>query len=427
MSRFIDYLLLGLTSILNYRMRSVLTTLGVVFGIAALLSMMGVGEGARRQLLKEMDSMGLRNIIVSSRRPDFDPQKAQTQRSRSVFSFGLKYRDLKRCEHTIPGLIRALPVMEILQPVVLGGRLTSARVLAVPADYFKAFPALVEKGRNICDLDETRRLPVAVIASPLPPRAFVGREAVNSAVTIGQHNYRLVGIVTPTGESLPSGADEKEKSAASATSITRVFIPYQTALARYGSRRFRYEQGKYERFILELDQIVLECKDPLAALPPLMALLKRGHEKVEFEVTVPVKMLHQRQRTQDIFNVVMLLVAGLTLLVGGIGIINIMLVSVAERTKEIGIRRALGARRWDIMHQFLVETIVLTMTGGLIGIGVGVAGVYGIAAYTGWPVYITPWAVVGSLLVSVAAGVFFGLYPAGRAASVRPSVALRYE
>ena len=429
-SRLLDYLLLGLTNVLNNKLRSVLTTLGVVLGISALLSMLAVGEGARRQILEEMDRMGLRNIIVSSRRPEMKAvQQTDTQR-RGVFSYGLTFKDLERCKDAIPGLMRALPVQEISRPVVLAGRKTNARVRAVTTDYFETFPVHIERGRGLCDMDALRRRQACLLVTPLPAEAFLGRDPLRATVTVGEHLFRVVGIVTPRAEIGARGKDGARDAGGEvgvSSNLLRVLIPYETALARYGSIRFRYEQGTFERFMLELDQIVLECRDPLAAAKPLGAILAKGHREVDYEITVPVELLRQRQKTQGIFNLVMLLVAGLTLLVGGVGIVNIMLVSVAERTKEIGIRRALGARRRDIMLQLLVETVALTLTGGAIGILVGLAGAYAIGVYTGWPVAVTPWAVLGSLMVSMAAGVSFGLYPARRAASISPAVALRNE
>ena len=428
--RLFDYLLLGLSSVLNYKLRSVLTTLGVVLGISALLSMLAVGEGARRQILAEMDRMGLRNVIVSSRRPQAKAVERSDAGRRGVFSYGLTFKDLKRCKDTIPGLVRALPVQEIYRPVVLGGRKTNARVLAVTTDYFSTFPARVERGRGLCDLDARRRMRVCVLVTPMPVETFFGRDPLRATLSVGDHLFRVVGIVTPEAEVLEredKGDPGRDAAGQAGSNLLRIFIPYETALARYGTMRFRYEQGTFERFMLELDRIVLECADPLVAVKPLGAILEKGHKEVDYEITVPVELLHQRQQTQETFNLVMLLVAGLTLLVGGVGIVNIMLVSVAERTKEIGIRRALGARRQDIMLQMLVETVALTLTGGVLGVLVGFAGVYAIGAYTGWPVLVTPWAVLGSLLVSIAAGVFFGLYPARHAASISPVTALRYE
>ena len=204
-------------------------------------------------------------------------------------------------------------------------------------------------------------------------------------------------------------------------------MPFDTARALYGDITFQYEQGKHEIYKLEIDQMILECEDPLLAVQALKTILNKGHKEVDYEITVPVELLRQRQRTQEIFDLVLLMVATLTLLVGGVGIVNIMLVSVTERTKEIGIRRALGAKRRDIILQFLIETSALTMTGGVLGILAGFVGVYAIQAYTGWPVTITSSAILGSFLISVAAGILFGLYPARQAASVMPVVALRYE
>jgi len=198
-------------------------------------------------------------------------------------------------------------------------------------------------------------------------------------------------------------------------------------MGRFGAFTFKEEQDSRQYYKQELTEMILQCEDPLAVVKPLDAILKKGHKEVDYETTVPLEVLYQRQRTQEIFSLVLLMISSLTLLVGGVGIVNIMLVSVAERTKEIGIRRALGARQRDIMLQFLIETLALTMSGGALGVLAGFGGVYAVERYTGWPVSVTAETVVASFLVSVIAGVLFGLYPARKAATVMPMVALRYE
>lgn len=429
MARFLDYLLLGLKGVLRHKLRSALTALGVVLGIAALLSMMAVGEGARRQLLEEMSRMGLHNIILKSKRAPKAAAEKKGQDENKALRFGLTFKDLERCKVSVPGLIRALPVHEVHSPVVMCGRKINARVLGVTQDYFRTFPARLECGRALADMDAGYKHPVCVLTPPLPREVLQARNPVGMIINVGTKPFRVVGVVTPHTALLDLSEGENGKHVAQSIGqqMMHIFIPYRTVLDRFGTISIKAERGKFERFKLELDEIILECEDPIAALKPLDAVLKKGHKEMDYEVTVPVELLRHRRKTQETFNLVILLVAALTLTVGGVGIVNIMLVSVAERTKEIGIRRALGARRRDIMQQFLVETISLTLVGGMLGLLVGFGGVYGIEAYTGWPVAVTPKAVVGGLLVSVVAGVLFGLYPAHKAASTHPAVSLRYE
>ena len=430
MDRLFDYLLSGLRGVLRHPLRSVLTVAGIVLAISALLSMMAVGEGARRRILKEMEQMGLRNIIVTSRRP---PKKvaetSQAQENYGPVSFGLTNADLARCRQILPGLLHAPAVHEIRNPVLMFGRKVNARVLGITEDYFKTFKVILNRGRLLCTADGRLRTQVCLLATPVPSEILQGRDPFGMVVSIGERPFKVVGTITPQSRFLATGVGGEAESGGpkAASNFVSIFIPFETAIGRFGPITIHGDQGKYEYYKLELDRMILECEDPLLAVKPLQAILNKGHKEVDYETTVPLEMLRQRQRTREVFNLVLLMVAGLTLLVGGMGIVNIMLVSVAERTKEIGIRRALGAKRRDIMLQFLIETLALTVTGGLLGIAVGLGGVYGVEAYTGWPVSITAAAVLGSFLVSVCAGVVFGLYPARRAASVLPVIALRYE
>ncbi|MGD0089608.1 MAG: FtsX-like permease family protein [Planctomycetota bacterium] len=432
MDRLFDYLLSGLRGVLRHPLRSVLTVTGIVLAITALLSMMAVGEGARQQILKEMEQMGLRNIIVTSRRP---PKKvaetSQSQQDWGPVAFGLTNKDLARCRAILPGLglVHAPAVHELRNPVVMFGRKVNARVLGITEDYFKTFKVLLNRGRLLCAADGRLQTQACLLATPIPSEILRGRDPFGMVVSIGDKPFKVVGTITPQSRFMDTGVGGEGESGGhnAASNFVSIFIPFETAIGRFGPITIHVDQGKEEFYKLELDRVILECEDPLLAVKPLQAILDKGHKEVDYEITVPLEMLRQRQRTREVFNLVLLMVAGLTLLVGGMGIVNIMLVSVAERTKEIGIRRALGAKRRDILLQFLIETLALTVTGGLLGIAAGLGGVYGVAAYTGWPVSVTTSAVLGSFLVSVAAGVVFGLYPARRAAAVLPVVALRYE
>ena len=423
--RMIDYLILGLSNVLRYKLRSALTMLGIVLGIAGLLSMLAVGEGAKQEILRKMEGMGLHNIIVTSRRPQVTAQKDQGGGQQEfVFSYGLTFKDLARCRTSIPGLVRALPVHEIRDDVTLG-RIANAKVLGVTTDYFRTFPVKVLVGRGLSDFDAARRLRTCVLVAPLPRQLVGFGNPLDVRLTIGVNVFTVVGVVRPRAE---LDADAEDAAVAPASSnLLRVFIPYETAISRFGTTSRVRGQGSFQAFKIELDQIILECEDPLLAVKPLVAILEHGHDDVDYEITVPVELLRQRQHAQRTFNIVLLVVASLILLVGGVGIMNIMLVSVTERTKEIGIRRAVGARRRDIIWQFLVETIALTLSGGVLGCLIGLGGVFVIAISTGWPVSITPLALVACLLLSIAAGLAFGLYPARKAASINPVVALRHE
>lgn len=415
-SRFLDYLLLGLGSVWRQKLRSALTALGIILGIAALLSMLAVGEGARREILSEMERLGLRNIVLRTRKPQTELASRSTGQRSRIEKYGLLFTDLDRIEDAVAGLVRSLPVHDVGAVVKLEGRRVNAVVHGVTVDYFETFPTEVLRGRNLCDLDRDRLSRVCVLEAPLPTGLLRGRDPIGALVGIGDFPFRVVGVVRRRNG--PDGDGDRRVT---------IYMPYETALSAFGTTTIKFEDGKREFFDVELDAIVLECEEPLAVLAPVERLLEKFHERGDYEIDVPLRLLQQKQRTQDIFNTVMLIIAGLTLVVGGVGVVNIMLVSVAERTREIGVRRAMGARRRDIMLQFLIETAALTLGGGVLGVLVGFCGVYATEQSTGWPVSVTPWAVAGSLLTAVGAGLIFGLYPARRAASIRPMEALRSD
>ncbi|MEI6234914.1 MAG: ABC transporter permease [Planctomycetota bacterium] len=430
MYRFLDYLLAGIMGVLRHKMRSFLAVLGIVLAISALLSMLAVGEGARRQLLNDMEHLGLRNIIVTSQKPQPKPSPKSSDNSDAwrIVSYGITRKDAARCKALLPGVQRVVTVHEVTRPVVIRGHKVNARVLGVNQDYFKLHSLAVQRGRLLCALDELPQSQSCMMAAPLPQDINQGRDPYGLEVDIGGTVFKVVGTVTPESNLLDTGASGKDsKSGDSATNAVVIYIPFDLAFSRFGSASMKQEAGSYEYYKLEINQMILECEDPIACKRPIESIMRKDHKEVDYEVTVPVELLAQRQHTQEVFNLVLLLVAGITLLVGGVGIVNIMLVSVTERTKEIGIRRALGARRSDIMIQFLIETLALTMSGGIIGVLMGFGGIYAVEVYTGWPVTVTVPAVIGSFMLSIISGVIFGMYPARKAASVTPMIALRYE
>lgn len=430
MYRFFDYLFAGILGVLRHKMRSFLAVTGIVLAISALLSMLAVGEGARRQLLNDMEHLGLRNIIVTSCKPQAKPAPKSTDNADAwrIVSYGITRKDAARCKALLPGVQRVVTVHEVTRPVVIHGRKVNARVLGVNQEYFKSHALTVQRGRLLCSLDNQPQSQYCMMAAPLPEEINHGRDPFGLDVDIGGLVFKVVGTVASESNLLDTGAPGKDSNGSdSASNLVIIYIPFDLAFARFGASSLKREAGSYEYYILEINQMILECEDPLACKKPIEALMHKDHKEADYEVTVPVELLAQRQHTQEVFNLVLLLVAGITLLVGGVGIVNIMLVSVTERTKEIGIRRALGARRSDIMIQFLIETLALTMSGGIIGVLVGFGGIYAVEVYTGWPVLVTVPAVVGSFMLSIVSGVVFGMYPAHKAASVTPMIALRYE
>ncbi len=430
MNRFFDYLFAGVLGVLRHKMRSFLAVTGIVLAISALLSMLAVGEGARRQLLNDMEKLGLRNIIITSHKPQQKPTVKATDNGDEwrPLAFGITRKDADRCKTLLPGVQCVATVHEVTRPVLVNGRKINARVLGVNQAYFKTRTVTLERGRLLCPLDSEPHAQYCLMVTPIPNEINHGRDPFGLEIDVGGLIFKVVGTVRTDVKPLDSNASSGEtKRDETASNTVVIFVPIDLAFLQFGVDSYKQEAGTYESYKLEINQMTLECEDPIACKRPIESLLQMEHKDLDYEITVPVELLAQRQHTQEVFNLVLLLVAGITLLVGGVGIVNIMLVSVTERTKEIGIRRALGARRSDIMIQFLIETLALTMSGGIIGVLVGFGGIYAVEVYTGWPVLVTAPAVIGSFMLSIVSGVLFGMYPARKAASVTPMIALRYE
>jgi putative ABC transport system permease protein len=408
-----DHLKEGLHAILRHKLRSALTLLGVVFGIAAVITMLGIGTGAQRTVLSEISGMGLRNILVESAKPEIRKRVSSTTRShRSRLNYGLTFRDADQVERSLPAGCLVERVHQAGQPVTLLGKKSSAVVLGVSPEWFEVMMARRLDGVLLGDLQAQGVHPVAVVnpafleANPLPDGGL-GR-----MVRIGSSYLEICGVAE-----IPAYA-----------SRPHVFLPYETARQILGGVQANFEAGSTEFTYTELGRMVVQVADEemVAGVSEMIReQLTRTHPDGDFAITVPLELLRSKMRTQRVLNLVLVSIAAISLLVGGIGIMNIMLASVSERVPEIGIRRAVGARRADIVAQFLFETATLTLLGGVIGVALGYAAVPLAGAFMGWQGIITPSAVFLSLGVALATGLLFGIAPAVRAARLDPAEALR--
>jgi len=408
----------------RHKLRSFLTALGIIFGVASVLSMISTGEGARRAIMSQIQQLGIRNIILNARKPP-DEQKAQTSGTSWMLTYGLTFRDRDQIAETLPMVEKVLPVHDVDQWIWFGSRRIEAKVRGVTPDYFDNLQLHPWLGRPITQLDQDERARVCVVRGQLLREARYVGDPLLLDLKIGTQFFRVVGVLPDTEFQSPNrlalGIDEK---------ALEVYVPYETVIDRFGLQSIVRRAGSLDRSTVELHQIVCVVdkeEDVLPAARGVQAILERFHDKRDYEVTVPLELLESRRRTQRVFDIVLPIVAGISLLVGGIGILNIMLASITERTREIGIRRALGATGMDITWQFLVETVTLSGIGGLIGVGLGVAGVHVLRAFTQWEAVITPWSIALSFGVSCLTGIAFGLYPARQAAAMEPIRALRHE
>ncbi|MSR47257.1 MAG: FtsX-like permease family protein [Planctomycetes bacterium] len=414
----------SLKNLLRHKLRSFLTALGIIFGIASVVLMVSVGEGGRRTILEQISELGIRNIIVNAKKPPEESDGMQQQQGWQL-RYGLTFKDQKQIETTVPMVEQVLPVHDVKRSIWFKSRKIEAKVRGVTPEYFDALRLKPIMGRALAARDGLERKRVAVIRSRLLREAKYVGDPLELDLKVGREWFQVVGVLPDFEFQSPNkavlGIDDR---------ALEVYVPFQTVCDRFGLSNNSFRAGSFENERVELSQMVCRVvseEKVLEAARCIHAVLGKFHDKRDYEVSVPLEQLASLQTTQETFNTMILITATISLVVGGIGILNIMLASITERTREIGIRRALGASRGDIVLQFLVETVVIATIGGLLGVGLGVGGAPIVSKFTGWQTALTPWAIVLSLGVSMLTGIVFGLYPARRAAFMDPIEALRHE
>jgi putative ABC transport system permease protein len=413
----------ALRNLARHKLRSFLTALGIIFGIASVMAMVSTGEGARRAILAEIGELGVRNIILNAVKPP--PDRNALKQEHYILRYGLTICDLEQIRSTVPFVRQALPVHEKKSWIWFRSRRLEAKVRGAPPEYFANLKIAPVLGRSLDRRDEDNRSRVCVVRPQLLRELGYGGDPLKLDLQVGDDHYRVVGLLHDQSFHSTTqtvlGIDER---------TFEVWVPFETIVDRQGFVHEQYSGASWENSRVELHQIVCEAcseDDVLPAARCIKAILARFHPDKDYAMTVPLELLRSRQRAQQVFDVVLTIIAGISLLVGGIGILNIMLASVTERTREIGIRRAIGATRADITAQFLVETVTLAGIGGVLGVALGVGGAFVLQRFTAWQPVITAWAIGLSLAISCTTGVLFGLYPARRAAQMNPIQALRHE
>lgn len=396
----------------HHKLRTALTLLGMIFGVGAVIAMLSVGEGAEREALKMIESMGVRNLVVNAR-----PADGEALKSIREHSIGLSLRDVESAKDTLPFVESwsAEKQVKTFSLFSLEGR-SDAQVKGVTPSYFSLSALKLSGGKAFDSTDESHYRQVAVLGPEAARSLFPQGQAIGSVIKINHQWFTVVGVLTDA-----ESGKSKIQGVKLGGERNQVFIPLATALKKMN---FKSLEDELDSFKVSIAENV----DPSLAAKSLRHLINRRHggEK-DYDIVVPADLLAQHQKTQQIFNIVMACVAGISLLVGGIGIMNIMLATIMERTGEIGLLRALGARRKDIARQFLIESIAISATGGIIGIGVGLLLAVVISAAAGWPVAWSPFAIILALGVCMTIGVGFGLYPAKKAARLDPIVALQRD
>jgi putative ABC transport system permease protein len=413
----------GLKSIGVHPLRSILTILGILCGIASVIVMLAVGEAARFKAIQQIKDLGATNVIVRSIKPiDEDKQASQQEQMK----YGLTYRDLERIETTIPTIVSVTPMREFRKDLRYLDRKLEGRIVSVYPNYLAMNNLQMSHGRFITDTDNERFANVCVLAAETAEILFPIEDPVGRSVCVGNtHYYRVVGVTERRATSAGIGGSQ------AAQDYNRdIYIPFQTDRVRFGEMLFYYRAGTYKMEKLQVSQITVTVDDishVKKTAEIIQDVIDQFHKKKDTEITVPLDLLEKAEETQRMFTLVLAAIASVSLIVGGIGIMNIMLATVTERTREIGVRRALGAKRRDIAWQFLVETVVLSSTGGVLGVMFGFLGSYIVNEFFHFPTIIPAWSPLLAFGVSMAVGLIFGIYPAQRAARMDPIEALRHE
>jgi putative ABC transport system permease protein len=405
----------GFDNLRAHKLRSLLTMLGMIFGVAAVIAMLSIGAGAQQQVIAFIEQLGVRNVIIESREPG-DEQALQRIRKLSA---GLSFQDVRAIQANLQGIAASTARKRVVPSKVLPkphGDIPT--VFGIGAAYPGIAGLSVTRGRFFSDTEASEGAAVAVLGQAAAAGFFGAADPIGQFVKLNSQWFQIIGVAGPqlTVQNEVAGLPAQDRN-------NLVYMPIRSALLRLEDSQ-SWKKDEIDAIYLNLES----SADVVAAGALVRGLLDTAHRgAADFSVIIPAELLAQQQRTRRLFEIVMVAIASISLLVGGIGIMNIMLASVMERTREIGVRRAIGATRRAIVRQFLVETTLITVTGGFAGTIVGVVLSRLVAYFAGWSTIVSVTSVVVACFVSVTVGIVFGLYPAVRAAQLDPVRALHYE
>ncbi|MEJ2003469.1 MAG: ABC transporter permease [Cyclobacteriaceae bacterium] len=431
---------IAMDAVLANRLRSILTALGIIFGVAAVIAMLAIGNGAQQEILDQIKLVGVNNIVITpvvEQVEEVVSEEDNVQAQRKRFSAGLTMQDVRSIENVLDGQIRFVSPEIVVETYVLReGLRRSAKVVGVENNYFEISQFALDEGKYFNERQLKRGEAVCIIGSAIKTKFFPQDDPLGKLIKVGRHWLKVVGVL-----------EERFISEKSMENLgirdynLDIYSPVNTVLLRYKNRALVTQAGiesgngednqQRSTNYHQLDRITIQVKDaeqlnPVADVSSRL-LERRHNQTVDYTVTIPELLLKQQQRTRDIFNLVLGAIAGISLVVGGIGIMNIMLASVLERIKEIGLRLAIGAKKADIIWQFLLEAVMISITGGVVGVILGIILATIVSGIAEIPTIVSVPSVILSFGVAAAVGLIFGIAPARRAANQNPIASLRYE
>ena len=418
---------LGLNNLRLHKLRSLLTSLGIIFVVAAVICMLSISEGASADEMRMIQLLGTRNIIVTSVKP---PEVMQTSQGRAnITEYGITRADASLIEKTVPHVRLVVPTKTVSYQARHGDKQAPFNAVGTTAEFFDVVNVSVARGRALSAEDLAARANVCVIGERVRSELFALEDPIGETILVDRYpsavHFTVVGVLqkTQTAGAPARGVEERDLN-------SEILVPFTTAITQFGEITRRVGSGSREFIKMQYSGLYVSADD-IEKVPAVSKMVERvletNHDKRDYEVRVPLAQLLLAKQKERNRKLTLGSIAAISLLVGGIGIMNIMLATVTERTREIGIRRALGAKRRSITVQFLVETVVLSTTGGLIGVFLGVGGAFAITRIVQWETIVSAWSVALSFTLSVMVGIFFGMYPAMAAARLDPIEALRHE
>jgi putative ABC transport system permease protein len=429
--RFKRTVKLGVKSLWMHRLRSTLTTLGIIFGVASVIAMLAIGEGASQDAQEQIALLGSRNVIIKTVKPP-EEQDASGESS-TMLDYGLTYSDAERFRNGIPDVEVIVPIRRLSEQAWYRNRKASIEIVGTVPWHPDTSPIKLRMGRFLSSTDMHYKQSICVVDERVVRDLFAFDDPLGQDLKIASDYYRVVGIVSAqVSSSAENGlnSDFSTTAGQGGANVANIYIPLTTVKDRFGEISLQFSGTSRNIEKVELQEIIIKVgsmENVLAVRDILGTLLARFHKKDDYQVIVPLELLKQAERTKLIFSIVLGSIAAISLVVGGIGIMNIMLATVSERTREIGIRRALGAKKNDIIIQFLSETLILTLAGGVLGIILGSLIPFFVTYFGKMPTVITTSSLILSFGISAAVGITFGLYPAYRAANMDPIESLRHE